>query len=99
MTFKLKCDKCGTIESFDCSDLAWEIVEADEGKQGTRSHHEAVFEISCGKCGNDMKATFDCWEYPQGDVETEDARASGAELIENNCHLDVSFPDDSDYDE
>ncbi|MEI6707811.1 MAG: hypothetical protein WCK96_11820 [Methylococcales bacterium] len=88
MTFKLKCNACGAIETFNCSELEWDCIESKGVNEEVDSLHQAVFEISC-PCGNDMKVTFDCREHPEGEREIENATPLGAELIDNNCQFDV----------
>jgi hypothetical protein len=83
--FTLKCDSCGNITDHDYNDLDWDYcVDSIENSMGAESHHEATYENTC-PCTNDIKAVFDCYEYPEGFVDSTNNEITGATLVNDDC--------------
>ncbi len=82
--FEIKCDKCGTTHSYDCSHLNWECVSSDERHMGPENQHNATIVDTCS-CGQGISVTFSCWEYPVGAENTSDIAVSGATIVKNEC--------------
>ena len=89
MNIKIKCNNCEELInlSLDKDDFQWEIVDTDEREMGIETHYQFEHEFTCENCDQDIKLTFDIWEYPQGFYNDQDITVDGGEVV-----------DDSDFD-
>jgi hypothetical protein len=87
---EIQCMSCCSVYSFECSDLDWECVESNEREMGKENHYEASIHDKC-QCSQQMKITFECWEYPIGVLNSTDMEISGAILLDNECEGHPNF--------
>jgi hypothetical protein len=80
---QFECDSCGFNNSHDKSeiDLDFEVVSTEERSMGPEHQYESSVEFECVRCGFEIEATFQVWEYPLGVHSSEDIRLEGATLI------------------
>lgn len=92
-----RCSNCKKTHSFNCSDIEWQAVGADERQMGTEVQHEALFEDTCD-CGQSMNITFSCWEYPIGVINYTDVTSNGVENLIGSCIPDLWQNENQDSD-
>ena len=86
---EIKCNKCGAINSIDCEDLPFDVVESEERSMGVEKCHSADFAIECSKCGAEISGKYDVWEYPAGVINTDDVEVDGGTLVSKcNCEME-----------
>lgn len=83
-----KCSNCKKPHNFNCSDIDWVAVSSDERQMGSEVEHQASFEDAC-ECGQTMRITFSCWEYPAGAVNYTDLQSDGIENLIGSCIPDL----------
>lgn len=80
---KFKCDECGRIHKYHKLhfNLDFECVGSSERNMGVENQYAAQEYFNC-ECGNDITATFEVWEYPEGIHNYDSVEIDGGELIE-----------------
>ena len=83
-SLKLKCSSCNRIHKYDKSDflLDFEIICSSEREMGIENQYLAEEHIPC-KCGNNIYATFEVWEYPEGVHNYDNLSVRGASILES----------------
>lgn len=83
------CSDCKKQYHLKSSDVEWQSVSASERQMGAEVQHEAIYDNTCKICGNSMRITFDCWEYPIGVINDTDIDSNGVENIIGKCVPDL----------
>ncbi|MCL2246736.1 MAG: PIN-like domain-containing protein [Lentimicrobiaceae bacterium] len=96
--FKFKCNKCGRTHRYleRDLDLEFECVGSSERNMGAENQYTATEYFEC-KCGNDIYATFEVWEYPMGVHNYNSVEIEGADLIES-FYFTIDFHERPDND-
>lgn len=71
----------------DCEGLDWESDSHEKSPEGmgVETHHYATFNATCPKCNTAISVTFECWEYPEGVIETTDVEPQNCTVDEHCC--------------
>lgn len=96
---KFECNSCGKIHSYHESefDLDFECIESSKRKIGTENHYEAIEYFNC-RCGNEVIASFNIWEYPVETHNNDSVELDGAKLLESFYFTIDFFEDDYEPD-
>ncbi len=78
---KVKCDKCGTINTIPASDVDLQQIGGQERQMGPEIEFEGVVEINCTKCGAEIIYTERLWEYPVGVENHSEVEVQGGEVV------------------
>jgi len=84
-----RCTNCGLASKHykDNIHIEYEGVGSYEMSMGTEIEYEAILNLSCEYCTNDLEIIYRAWEYPLGALNNTDYESSGCEVIETH------FPD------
>jgi ribosomal protein S27E len=89
MSFKLKCEKCGWINTYNCSDLNFDVIDENQYEV----EYEARFEDVCNGCNNNhmivyFYATYDVMCRT---ISRNNNKASGCVVVSNDCEPPINY--------
>ena len=88
---KVSCNQCNHSFGIDAADLDIEQTGADERQMGYEIYYSGEVEVSCPKCRNLIKVTYEASEYPIGMPNYHETNARGGEVIRGFLNIDVDF--------
>jgi predicted RNA-binding Zn-ribbon protein involved in translation (DUF1610 family) len=80
---KFSCSKCGTEYSLKNEDFDFQAESGSERNMGVETQYVSDYEQSCDSCGQEIKITFEVWEYPVGVINYTTYTASGVSNVES----------------
>ena len=76
---QVKCKKCGATFEME---IEMECTSTDDRNMGTEYGYEGVFDGECPKCGAEVLAHLEVYEYPEGILNYANEITDGVDILQ-----------------